>query len=531
MGTMGSSNKRKQNNRLSNRLMGVCFALLAASLMMAALIVNAQTDIAINSQKPDLDQEYREELDKWMLRAYEGDRDAQFKVGVLFTNSQFSKPDFEQAVYWYKQASRQGHVLAQYNLGHQYLTGVGVAQSEKTAMKWWLKAAQQDHALAQFNIGRAYYLGIGLDENHNQSRYWFQRAAQNQEPKSIEILQQLGWADGEQLITEANSKESLDRLVTQTPQAAPEPAETAGISSSANTENTTDESESQLQSKIIPAAIPVSTEPANQTSSNAEKAASVPIALYTDPAIRSVLITIIDKRSSLDVLNKGNQWYTVSRKDGFPVWVHGDFLKVTGATGTVTGSAVNARSVPIVTNGTVVGKLEKGEKVTILDDRNNWYRIISPARFTAWAKTEDFTRTATAPKTETPPAAPIVTEAVQNEMDVDEHNEWLFKQPGEDYTLQLASFDDPAKVDEFINNNKLIDNPELHRFSAKSKNIVWTYFLYGSYSSSEKAEAAKLKIKQQRAWVRNIKKLQQNRCVAWKTQLPTPPELNKYCTQ
>jgi len=95
-------------------------------------------------------------------------------------------------VYWYKQAARQGHALAQYNLGHQYLTGIGVKRSESDAMKWWLKAALQDHPLAQFNVGRGYYLGIGLSEDQSQSKYWFKRAAQNQEPKSIEILEQLG---------------------------------------------------------------------------------------------------------------------------------------------------------------------------------------------------------------------------------------------------------------------------------------------------------------------------------------------------
>jgi len=89
-------------------------------------IAHAQTEYTISSNNPNLEAEYRAELDKWMLRAYEGDRDAQFKVGVLFTNDQFNEPDYEQAVYWYKQAARQEHVLAQYNLGHQYLTGVGV---------------------------------------------------------------------------------------------------------------------------------------------------------------------------------------------------------------------------------------------------------------------------------------------------------------------------------------------------------------------------------------------------------------------
>lgn len=179
------------NTALQRASKAAVFCLMTAAACIAwqtPSVAQTGADVAALQNK------YQEELDKWMLQAYEGDRDAQFKVGVLFTNDQFSSADFEQAVYWYKQAARQGHSLAQYNLGHQYLTGVGVKRSEMEAMMWWLKAAQQDHPLAQFNVGRGYYLGIGLAEDHSQSQYWFKRAAQNQEPKSIEILEQLGWA-------------------------------------------------------------------------------------------------------------------------------------------------------------------------------------------------------------------------------------------------------------------------------------------------------------------------------------------------
>jgi hypothetical protein len=140
-----------------------------AALMLCLCLsqsVFAQSNAQNPDQPPATEQQYQAELEKWMLRAYEGDRDAQFRVGALHSNSQFNQPDVEQAVYWYKQAARQGHVLAQYNLGHQYLAGVGVKPSLTTAMSWWLKAAKQDHDLAQFNIGRAYYLGIGVAEDH-----------------------------------------------------------------------------------------------------------------------------------------------------------------------------------------------------------------------------------------------------------------------------------------------------------------------------------------------------------------------------
>ena len=55
------------------------------------------------------------------------------------------------------------------------------------------------------------------------------------------------------------------------------------------------------------------------------------------------------------------------------------------------------------------------------------------------------------------------------------------RQPADHYTLQLASFDDLTKVEEFVSRAKFRDNPDLHRFTAKGKNIEWTYFLSGSF--------------------------------------------------
>jgi len=488
-----------------------------------------QTDITINANAPDLESEYRKELDKWMLQAYEGDRDAQFRVGVLFTNEQFRRPDYEQAVYWYKQAARQGHILAQYNLGHQYLTGVGVKRNENTAMNWWLKAAEQDHPLAQFNIGRAYYLGIGLKEDHDQSRLWFERAARNHEPKSIDILEQLGWAEPGQYTRKTPSEDDIlanNRHLSQ------------GINNNefntpapSTVETTVDKADSSAQvlrqENPTPSAAAVATPATEENSPDStsdNKSAAQSIAVYTDPEIRSVLITIVDSKDQLNVISKDEEWTVVKSEIGFPVWVHSRFILVADDIGTITASDVNARSVPIITNGTIVGQLDRNETVAVLDKHDTWYRVTSPRHFQAWVKTEDFSNNSS------PSQDPIIAKVDMSDHDSVNDNEWLFKQPADNYTLQLGSFDDPEKIKEFMSREKFIDNPKLHRFTARSDAIEWTYFLYGSYYDSSSAKSEREEIKQQKAWIRRFGKLQQNRCVAWKKQIPTPKELNKYCT-
>ena len=468
---------------------------------------HAQTGALAATDKPphSLQSEYQQELDKWMLQAYEGDPDAQFKVGVLFTNDQFHSADLEQSAYWYKQAARQGHSLAQYNLGHQYLTGSGVKRNETEAMKWWLKAAEQDHPLAQFNIGRAYYLGIGLKEDHSQSQLWFERAAQNNEPKSIGILTELNWS-------KPSDYKSTPKLAATDPQLA---------SKTATPETTA----------------------LNAPSNSTDKLA--PIAVYTNPAKRSVLIAILDDRKHLNVVSSKAEWTEVTNHEGLPVWVHKNYIVVSNDIGTIKGNSVNARSVPLITNGTIVGRLNNNESVVVIDQQNAWYRVVSPSHFTAWVKTEDYNRSEPVEANALKAAEQVTSESLATNLDSESDvtisgtpkssspindNDWLFNQPADGYTLQLASFNDPQKIAAFRAREKFINNPALHSFTSTPKETVWTYFLYGEFASSETAKQARIEINQNRAWIRSFGKLQQNRCISWKRQIPAPKELNRYCS-
>jgi len=553
MRTESGYRMNKQLRRTASKKLGSIRSTLASALSLAAkagfallittaLIVQAQyaaaqTDFNIRAESAELRAEFQNELDKWMLRAYEGDRDAQFKVGVLFANDQFGPPDHEQSVYWYTQAARQGHVLAQYNLGHSYITGLGIKRDEKIAMQWWLKAAEQQHALAQFNVGRAYYLGIGLDKDLSQSKLWFERASQNKEPKSTEILKQLGWWD-----------QSSVALVKQ-----PEPPK-------------------QPEQPIKP--IP---RPANTDTSQAYTVASAaaptnnqkpgkPIAVFTNPAVRSVLISIIDNASTLQTVSEDKPWAVVTNTGGFPVWVNKNFISADGSNGVVTANSVNARSVPLITTGSVVGRLNKGEPVTIIDQRGDWYRINSPEYFKGWVKINDFAAATNTtadsetadnqisgnqtPGNENPdndkpaetstkvnatiepslakPEKPGSSQVATKELDLRlDNNQWLFKQKEEHFALQLASFSDPTSTQRFINQLSFRDSSDLQLFTTTtSEGVNWTYVIYGNFANNDDAKRARTELKQKQAWIRRFGVLQQNRCIAWKKELPTPKELS-----
>ena len=59
--------------------------------------------------------------DLWLTDAYLGVANAQFNVGVLYIEGKGLAKDRDEGVFWFTKAARQGHVEAQYNLGHLLL--------------------------------------------------------------------------------------------------------------------------------------------------------------------------------------------------------------------------------------------------------------------------------------------------------------------------------------------------------------------------------------------------------------------------
>ena len=103
-------------------------------------------------------QEILEILDELCL-AEQGDAEAQFCMGVRYTNGRGVEQDDEEAVKWYRKAAEQGNASAQCNLGWCYDNGEGVEQDYEEAAKWYRKAAEQGNASAQYNLGVRYTNG------------------------------------------------------------------------------------------------------------------------------------------------------------------------------------------------------------------------------------------------------------------------------------------------------------------------------------------------------------------------------------
>ena len=73
----------------------------------------------------------------WYKKAAEqGDSDAQFGLGTIYSAGTIVPEDFTKAVYWYKKAAEQGNSDAQYSLGYLYANGFGIAEDYVFAYMW-----------------------------------------------------------------------------------------------------------------------------------------------------------------------------------------------------------------------------------------------------------------------------------------------------------------------------------------------------------------------------------------------------------
>ena len=89
-------------------------------------------------------------LREWRPLAEAGDAQAQYYLGLMYTNGEGVPEDDRQSVNWYRQAAEQGHAQAQFGLGLMYADGAGIPRDNVRAYAWFnLAAARGDERVRQ----------------------------------------------------------------------------------------------------------------------------------------------------------------------------------------------------------------------------------------------------------------------------------------------------------------------------------------------------------------------------------------------
>ena len=78
----------------------------------------------------------------------------------------YQRGDYETAVRLWRLSGDEGNVDAQFNLGLLYSSGPGVPQDHAQALIWFRKAADQGDARAQVYLGGMYRVGRGVRQDY-----------------------------------------------------------------------------------------------------------------------------------------------------------------------------------------------------------------------------------------------------------------------------------------------------------------------------------------------------------------------------
>ena len=110
--------------------------------------------------------------------ANQGEANAQYNLGIMYSKGRGVTQDYQQAAKWYTLAAEQGVANAQYNLGVLFHQGLGVNQDLDQALYWYKESAKNNHPEAEYNLGIAYIEGIGTDYNPQLAAAFFERASE-----------------------------------------------------------------------------------------------------------------------------------------------------------------------------------------------------------------------------------------------------------------------------------------------------------------------------------------------------------------
>jgi len=148
------------------------------------------------------------ELDALLSKAQSGEAEAQYWVGILYTEGRVPK-NLEEGGRWLLKSAEQGYAPAQRLYGlmsarvnppvgerwmlraaeqgdaeAQFWLGIAYEQNwfgttdVKEAVKWYQKAAQGGNPDAQVELGHKYEYGEGVEQSFKLAAEWYRRAAE-----------------------------------------------------------------------------------------------------------------------------------------------------------------------------------------------------------------------------------------------------------------------------------------------------------------------------------------------------------------
>jgi len=135
--------------------------------------------------------DYEGARDIWLPLAEQGEARAAYYMSLLCAQGKGVPKNIPLAMEYLAAAARNGHAVAQFNLGNHYNQGKWLEEKPELAAYWWRVSASQDMARAQHNLATLYLMGRGVRQDVSRAGYWYRRAAENGSQPSALMLEQI----------------------------------------------------------------------------------------------------------------------------------------------------------------------------------------------------------------------------------------------------------------------------------------------------------------------------------------------------
>jgi TPR repeat protein len=116
------------------------------------------------------EQRYLKALEAWKQASTKGDREADYRVGLLYARGEGVVVNVPEAVTWYRRAAAAGHTEAQFQLGLIYMQGSHAGASGLD--RWFDVASQQNSELARRTLKMLFPHGIAVEKDLDEARRW-----------------------------------------------------------------------------------------------------------------------------------------------------------------------------------------------------------------------------------------------------------------------------------------------------------------------------------------------------------------------
>ncbi len=107
----------------------------------------------------------------YLLKAADAGRaEAMSIIGSMYESDKSDLYDQAKALEWYRKGAEKNDSDAMRFLSHHYLAGTGVAQDNARALEWMKQAADRDSTLAKYELAVMYELGKGVARDEAKAR-------------------------------------------------------------------------------------------------------------------------------------------------------------------------------------------------------------------------------------------------------------------------------------------------------------------------------------------------------------------------